>query len=385
MIISSITLALISGLVSIILPDILPTMIVNGQFSFLAKFINITGGIGFLIGTYFFVYSDKHQTDQSQPTKKSHTESIVFANHCLLFGIAGLLFETSELWDAGWWWWHILRFIAYLVVLVYFFTLFNRSQNQLRLNEIELENINNDLELRVQQRTAELEKANQVKSDFLSSMSHELRTPMNAILGFGQLLKLDSQGFNDTQKENIKEILGAGNHLMSLINALLDLTKIESEKLDIFMDEVSVDIVLQQCISMIKVQAEEQQIELIDHVSQKGHKIQADPSRLKQVLLNLLTNAIKYNQKHGRITMYSETTDTQRLRIYVKDTGQGLTTEEIARLFTPFERLNTTTNIEGTGIGLVISRGLTEAMRGTIGVESTPGEGTIFWVEFDMV
>ena len=226
-----------------------------------------------------------------------------------------------------------------------------------------------------------VEKASQAKSEFLSSMSHELRTPMNAILGFGQLLEMEAESLSETQSDNVKEILNAGQHLMQLINEVLDLSKIESGKLDVSMEEVKIDDLLHQCISLITTQAEARQLELIDHISCHGYAVNADFTRLKQVFLNLLSNAVKYNREQGSITLECHITNEQRLCIRITDTGNGLTEDEIAKLFTSFERLSANNHIEGTGIGLVISKHLIEIMGGTIGVESVPGEGTTFWVE----
>ena len=228
------------------------------------------------------------------------------------------------------------------------------------------------------------EKSSQAKSEFLSRMSHELRTPMNAILGFGQVLELDASELNESQQESVKEILFAGHHLLDLIDEVLDLAEIESGKMEISIEEVHIDKLLHQCITLIGTQAEARQIEIIDHISNKGHTVQADFTRLKQVLNNRLSNAVKYNRDHGRITLDSEIINNQRFRISIMDTGEGLTGEEIAQLFTSFERLNTKNNIEGVGIGLVVTKHLLELMGGTIGVESTPGKGSTFWVELGL-
>ena len=228
------------------------------------------------------------------------------------------------------------------------------------------------------------EKANQTKSEFLSRMSHELRTPLNAIIGFGQLLGLQKNELNETQQCHINEILNAGRDLLSLVNEVLDLAKIESGKMEISMEKVHVHDLLQDCILLITDQPKECNQELIDQVSNKGYTVQADFIRLKQVLLNLLSIAIEHNGDHSCITLDSEIIDKQRLRISVTDNGEGLTDEEITNLFTPFERLNTVNNVQGAGIGLVISKYLMELMNGTIGVTSTPSSGNTFWLEIEL-
>jgi len=259
---------------------------------------------------------------------------------------------------------------------------------KIKLAQHELEQHQENLENLVTQRTMDMrhardeaERANQAKSEFLSRMSHELRTPMNAILGFAQMLEFDADGFNDIQRGNVNEILEAGHHLLDLINEVLDLAKVETGKLEISMEQVFMDDVLRQTIPLISNDAKERHLNIEDNISNKGYSVRADFTRLKQVMINLLTNAVKYNSEQGQITLDAEIMDEQRLRIYVKDKGMGLTEQEITRLFTSFERLNAKNNIEGTGIGLVITKHLVELMGGSIGVESAPGTGSIFWIE----
>lgn len=266
-----------------------------------------------------------------------------------------------------------------------------RDITESKLAADELQQAKNNLEMRVEERTRELsiakkeaEIASQAKSEFLARMSHNLRTPLNAILGFGQLLEMDAEGLNETQKANIKDIIAGGNHLLVLINEVLDLAAIESGKLNISLAAIDLGELLNSCITLVRNQAQARQIKLTDKLSNKRHMVLADNTRLKEVLLNLLSNAVKYNREKGHITLDSEIIDARRLRISVADTGEGLTEDEIAKLFMPFERLQTT-DVEGTGMGLVITKFLVELMGGTTGIESVKGEGSTFWVELALV
>jgi len=242
------------------------------------------------------------------------------------------------------------------------------------------------------QKTQQLEKdvkaaeeANKAKSEFLSHMSHELRTPLNAILGFAQMLQLDSEKFNTTQSENVNEILDAGNHLLLLINDLLDLARIESGKMTLSLEKCHIGDLVQQCISLIQPQVRDRGIKVVSNTSFNDDiVIKADETRLKQVLLNLLSNAAKYNNDNGKITIETKIIQDERLRICVTDTGKGLNDEELSQLFSAFERLNVKENVEGTGIGLIITKHLIELMGGSVGVESTVGKGSTFWIELNL-
>ena len=162
------------------------------------------------------------------------------------------------------------------------------------------------------------------------------------------------------------------------------MARIESGKMEVSMEEVSLDDIIQQSITLISTQAQERNISVIDNVSSKGYNIHADFTRYKQVLVNLLTNAVKYNSDNGELRMDGEIVSESRLRVYIRDTGDGMSEKEVSRLFMPFERLDTVNNVEGTGIGLVITKHLVELMGGSIGVESAPGEGSVFWVEMNL-
>jgi PAS domain S-box-containing protein len=261
-----------------------------------------------------------------------------------------------------------------------------------KLMEAELENYREVLETEVDMRTADLraardeaERANVSKSEFLSRMSHELRTPMNAILGFGQMLKLDSDQFTQTQKENVEEILEAGDHLLTLINGVLDLAKIESGKMEVSLEKLAVADVVKRCISLIDPLAKQRQVYIVDEIGENAFFVRADYIRLKQVLLNLLSNAVKYNHQQGSVTLCGEITDEKRFRLEVSDTGVGMSKKDQEKLFTSFERFGAGNDEEGAGIGLVISKQLALLMGGNIGVKSEPGKGSTFWVELELI
>ncbi|MGQ0618650.1 MAG: PAS domain-containing hybrid sensor histidine kinase/response regulator [Panacagrimonas sp.] len=226
------------------------------------------------------------------------------------------------------------------------------------------------------------EKANLAKSDFLSSMSHELRSPLNAILGFAQLMDSDSPPATPAQKESIGQILHAGWYLLELINEILDLAVVESGKLSLSEEPVSLAEVMLECQAMIEPQGQQRGIRLSFPRFDSPCFVLGDATRLKQVLINLLSNAIKYNRPDGTVVVDFSTSPRKRTRISVSDTGEGLSAEKLTQLFQPFNRLGQEgSGEEGTGIGLVVSKRLVELMGGSIGVESTVGEGSVFWFE----
>ncbi len=228
------------------------------------------------------------------------------------------------------------------------------------------------------------EKANLAKSDFLSSMSHELRSPLNAILGFAQLMESASPSPTASQAESIAQILQAGWHLLKLINEILDLAVIESGKVSLSPESVSLPEVMSECQAMMEPQAQQHGIRMTFPRFDDDHSffVKADRTRLKQIIINLLSNAIKYNKEQGTVIVDCAVSAPGRIRIRVADTGAGLPPEKLAQLFQPFNRLGQEAGGEaGTGIGLVVTKRLVELMEGVLGVESTVGVGSVFWCE----
>lgn len=224
--------------------------------------------------------------------------------------------------------------------------------------------------------------ASRAKSEFLSSMSHELRTPLNAILGFAQLLHMD-RGLGAEQTDNAAEILKAGSHLLALINETLDLSRIEAGKLALSMEPVNLPELIGECAILVEADAARQGLSLERNSGNCENRwVRADRLRLKQVLLNLLSNAVKYNRPDGLVRIECAASTPGRVRLSVRDTGLGIPQDMQAELFTAFHRLGReNSNIEGTGIGLAISKKLVELMGGDIGMESRPGQGSTFWVD----
>ena len=232
---------------------------------------------------------------------------------------------------------------------------------------------------------AAAEKANRAKTDFLSGMSHELRTPLNAVLGFAQLMESGSPPPTVSQKRNLDQILKAGWYLLDLINEVLDLSLIESGKVTLSREPVLLSEVMLECRAMIEPQAHKRGIGMKFPRFDVAYFVKADRTRIKQVLINLLFNAIKYNKPGGAVSVEYSLTSPDSIRISVRDTGFGLAPEQLAKLFQPFNRLGKEAGAEeGTGIGLVVTKRLVELMGGNIGVDSTVGVGSVFWIEMNL-
>ena len=305
-----------------------------------------------------------------------------------VYGLANELEQRHVTFDKIWnkHWLTIILFLIFVtVILFYTFYLLSinkiliRSEQELSQHRDHLEDVVN---IRTEELTDEKEKANsanKAKSVFLSNMSHELRTPLNAILGFSQLLKMEDTE-NKKTSHHADEIILAGKFLLSLINDILDLASIESGKTKIYLEKVSCSEIVKNSIEIITPLSDKNNITInFDHPSECV--VMADRKRLQQICINLLGNAIKYNKQNGSINIVLELTDTQLCKISIKDTGVGIHTEFYDKVFQPFARDQDGLEvIEGTGVGLTITKHLVEQMQGDIGFNSEYGVGSEFWV-----
>ena len=273
--------------------------------------------------------------------------------------------------------------IAGLILLSTVFSLVNAK----RIYQTSIENIT--LNFQSEKQTQELIEsrnaavaANSAKTNFISMISHELRTPLNGMLGFSQLLAMsDSPPLNEEQQENNKGIVEAGKHLLSLIEELLDLAKIESHKLYVTVEDVSLADNLSESIAILNPVAAGFKVELVNNI-ENIYLVKADAKRLKQVFINLISNAIKYNHKKGKVMINVKNVDGNKVRISVSDTGSGLTDEQMSGLFKPFQRYDSSK--EGLGLGLYITEHIVELMGGETGVESELNKGSTFWFELPL-
>jgi signal transduction histidine kinase len=252
-----------------------------------------------------------------------------------------------------------------------------RAEQQMKEREERTRQVLEELE----QAKRDADRANRAKSEFLSKMSHELRTPLNAILGFGQLLQLEELG--QEQAEGVDHILRGGRHLLGLINEVLDISRIETGSLSLSPEPVDVLEVVKDTVDLIGPLAAEREITVqAPSAGDGGWTVQADHQRLKQVLLNLASNAVKYGRHGGHIGVACRSVAQGRVAIVVSDDGDGIPADKMARLFKPFDRLGAEqSEVQGTGMGLALSKGLVEAMGGSLTAESVVGEGTTFTIE----
>ncbi|MCW8915115.1 MAG: ATP-binding protein [Magnetovibrio sp.] len=256
------------------------------------------------------------------------------------------------------------------------------------MDAVQVKRAREDDQLKIESARVAAEKASQAKTEFLSSMSHELRTPMNAVLGFAQLLQLNPQvPLHPKQADSVEQIIKAGNHLLELINEILDLSRIEAGRVNLSIENIDVHEVIDDCITYISPLAEQLGIALYAGVPRAGEMyVHADRTRFRQVLLNLLSNAVKYNNDNGEVRFSISKAVFGHIRFIVSDTGPGIAKDKQEELFEPFSRLGAeATDIEGTGIGLTISRRLSELMGGGLGFTSKLGKGSEFWIDLPAV
>ncbi|NIR51293.1 MAG: HAMP domain-containing protein [candidate division Zixibacteria bacterium] len=261
---------------------------------------------------------------------------------------------------------------------------FNKMRNDILLAQENLKKAIQEAELKKR----EAEKANRAKSEFLSRMSHELRTPLNAVLGFAQILEIETRKKQDTsQRASIQQILNGGKHLLELVNEILDLARIESGKYEFSQEEVALDPAIEDVVIQLKPLSDNYDVQ-VTYSNPEGYNpiILMDPMRFKQSLINLISNAIKYNKPGGQVNVLLEIKNSQAVNIKVIDTGKGISQENLKYIFEPFERLNYgVESIEGTGIGLTITKQLVEKMNGTLEVESELGKGSCFTLTFPVL
>jgi signal transduction histidine kinase/CheY-like chemotaxis protein len=283
-----------------------------------------------------------------------------------------------------------LRYIIHRVKDVTEFVHLQEHDRELEVNSDELRDRSVRMEIELFRRSRELQEVNEAlraassaKSEFLSQMSHELRSPLTAIMGFGELLRYSE--LDEKQQHRVTLILKAGEHLGAIVNEVLDLSRIEAGDISISSEPVPLQPLIEDALELMRPLADGNAVTIDSPTFSAGSGyVRADNQRLKQVVINLVSNAIKYNRAGGKVLVAASAIDGGRIRITVEDTGPGIDEASIGKLFVPFERLDASgTDVEGTGLGLALSRTLIEAMGGTIGVESTPGVGSAFWVELE--
>ena len=262
---------------------------------------------------------------------------------------------------------------------------------ELEKQHARLKNQNDFLETKVEERTSELkelarkaDESSRAKSDFLARMSHELRTPLNAVIGFSQLLEMAEDSLVKDQMSLVNEIHSAGNHLLDMVNEVLEISKIESGEYEIDMEFIKIRAIIEKVISLLGILADKNNIKIKCHFDvDEDYCVYCDALRTRQVILNVVSNAIKYNRENGRIDI-EIATEQNELILKIRDTGEGISEADLEKIFIPFERASASSVIEGAGIGLAISSKLMIAMGGDIQVESEPGSGSVFMLRFQL-
>lgn len=366
--------------------DAFPRMVQDGRFTVFAIGMNFASGILFFISAAFFLFKFNSY---------GKWEDYLFMWIALLFGFAGVWFRDSELWCYDWWLWHAASLSAFLVAAGFIIYQYFRLFADLRVSFMEkaaiadkLAKLNKELEDKVLERTKQLddarlsaEAANRAKSEFLANMSHELRTPLNSVIGFSEVLYDEKFGIlNEKQKEYVNDVLESGNHLLSLINDILDLSKVEAGKMELSLSGFSLKHLLEESMILIKERALKHNIEISTSIASDVEEMMGDHRKVKQIVFNLLSNAIKFTPDGGKIGIRARKIDGS-YEVTVWDTGIGISNEEQENLFKEFVQIQNTYTRQhsGTGLGLALSRKFVELHKGKIWVESEGrGKGSEF-------